>query len=78
MEEIFKLTHKHRMVYNDSNPNVSLENEFNESDTLEDLIEKRPELNDLYSEHSIVLKKGGILAGHDFQKKMEFVPQIHV
>ena len=30
IEEIFKLTHKHRMVYNDSNPNVSLEHEFNE------------------------------------------------
>ena len=30
VEEIFKLTHKHRMVYNDSNPNVSLEHEFNE------------------------------------------------
>lgn len=30
IEEIFKLTHKHRMVYNDSNPNISLEHEFNE------------------------------------------------
>jgi hypothetical protein len=30
VEEIFKLTHKHRMIYNDSNPNISLEHEFNE------------------------------------------------
>lgn len=30
IEEIFKLTHKHRMVFNDSNKNVSLEKEFNE------------------------------------------------
>lgn len=30
IQEIFKLTHKHRMVYNDSNKNVSLEYEFNE------------------------------------------------
>lgn len=30
IEEIFKLTHKHRMVFNDSNKNVSLETEFNE------------------------------------------------
>lgn len=30
IEEIFKLTHKHRMIYNDSNPDISLEHEFNE------------------------------------------------
>lgn len=30
IEEIFKLTHKHRMYYNDSNPDITLENEFNE------------------------------------------------
>lgn len=30
IEEIFKLTHKHRMVYNENNKNVSLEYEFNE------------------------------------------------
>jgi hypothetical protein len=30
IQEIFKLTHKHRMLYNDSNKNISLEHEFNE------------------------------------------------
>tara|TARA_A100001015_G_scaffold306025_1_gene399664 strand:+ start:1360 stop:2307 length:948 start_codon:yes stop_codon:yes gene_type:complete len=30
IEEIFKLTHKHRMIYNDSNPDISLEHEFHE------------------------------------------------
>jgi hypothetical protein len=30
IEEIFKLTHKHRMIFNDSNKKVSLEKEFNE------------------------------------------------
>ena len=30
IQEIFKLTHKHRMYFNDSNKNVSLEHEFNE------------------------------------------------
>ena len=30
IEEIFKMTHKHRMIINDSNPNVSLEYEFYE------------------------------------------------
>ena len=29
IQEIFKLTHKHRMYYNDSNSNISLEHEFN-------------------------------------------------
>ncbi len=28
IEEIFKMTHKHRMIINDSNPNISLEYEF--------------------------------------------------
>ena len=30
IEEIFKLTHKHRMINNESNPNIELEYEFNE------------------------------------------------
>ena len=30
IQEIFKLTHKHRMLYNESNPDILLENEFNE------------------------------------------------
>lgn len=30
IQEIFKLSHKHRMYYNDSNNNVTLEDEFNE------------------------------------------------
>ena len=30
IQEIFKLTHKHRMYFNDSNKNVSLEQEFDE------------------------------------------------
>jgi hypothetical protein len=30
IQEIFKLTHKHRMYYNDSNNNITLEHEFNE------------------------------------------------
>jgi hypothetical protein len=30
IEEIFKLTHKHRMKYNDTNPKIELEKEFNE------------------------------------------------
>lgn len=30
IQEIFKLTHKHRMYFNDNNPNIDLEYEFNE------------------------------------------------
>ena len=30
IQEIFKLTHKHRMYFNDSNKNVTLEQEFHE------------------------------------------------
>ena len=35
------------------------ENEFNEAETLEDLKEVRPELNDIFSTNSLVLKEGG-------------------
>ncbi|MCI4435493.1 MAG: hypothetical protein JHC33_01605 [Ignisphaera sp.] len=36
------------------------ENEFNEANTLDELLEKRPELRDVYSKGSQVLKKGGL------------------
>lgn len=46
---------------NSENNAVSvLENEFNESETLNELLEKRPELNDVFSKNSLILKKGGL------------------
>jgi len=47
-------------TYANNNAPSLFENEFNESETLDELLEKRPELNDIFSENSQVLKKGGL------------------
>lgn len=45
----------------ENNNAVSLfENDFNSVETLDELLEKRPELNDEYSKNSLLLKKGGM------------------
>lgn len=45
--------------YTENNTVSVLENEFNEVETLDELLEKRPELNDIFSKNSLILKKGG-------------------
>lgn len=49
-----------KQVYSDNNAPSILENAFNDSQTIEDLKKARPELNDVFSTNSIVLKKGGM------------------
>lgn len=46
--------------YSENNFSSVFENEFNESETLDELLEKRPELNDIFSANSQVLKRGGL------------------
>ncbi len=46
-------------AFADNNAASVFENEFNEAETLDALLEARPELRDVFSGHSIVLKKGG-------------------
>ena len=41
------------------------ENDFNESKTLDELLEKRPELRDVFSRGSQILKKGGLFFDKD-------------
>jgi hypothetical protein len=41
------------------------QNDFNESKTLDELLEKRPELKDVFSRGSQVLKKGGLFFDKD-------------
>jgi len=41
------------------------ENDFNESNTLDELLEKRPELKDVFSRGSQILKKGGLFFDKD-------------
>ncbi len=49
----------------DNNVPSVFENEFNEANTLDELLETRPELRDIYNKGSQVLKKGGLF----FDKK---------
>ena len=49
-----------KQVYSDNNAPSVLENMFNDSQTIEDLKKARPELNDVFSKNSIVLKQGGL------------------
>jgi len=47
-------------AFAENNAPSLFENEFNEANTLDELLEKRPELRDVYSKESQVLKKGGL------------------
>jgi hypothetical protein len=53
------------------------QNDFNESKTLDELLEKRPELNDVFSRGSQVLKKGGLFFDKDGNRiaeiKVEYI-----
>jgi hypothetical protein len=49
-----------RQAYSENNAPSLFANEVNESETLEELMETRPELNDVFSKHSQFLKKGGL------------------
>ena len=58
--------------YTENNAPSLFENEFNESNTLEELLETRPELKDVFSKHSIVLSKGGLFIDKDGNKFKDF------
>jgi len=55
----FGVDGKRRQSYAQNNALSVLENDFNEANTLEELLQARPELRDLYSRGSQILKKGG-------------------
>jgi len=54
-----------KQVYSDNNAPSFFENSFNESETLEELKMARPELNDVFSKNSIILKEGGLFFNED-------------
>jgi len=56
----FGIERKRMQAYIDNNTSSVFENEFNESATLDELLEKRPELKDIFSTNSQILKKGGL------------------
>ena len=56
----FGVDGKRRQSHSQNNALSVLENDFNEANTLEELLQARPELRDIYSKGSQVLKKGGL------------------
>jgi len=55
----FGVDGKRQQSYADSNAPSVFENTFNEIETLDELLSARPELNDVFSKNSLILKKGG-------------------
>jgi len=55
----FNVNGKRTQNYADNNAASLFENTFNESATLDELLQKMPQLNDMFSANSQVLKKGG-------------------
>ena len=56
----FGVDGKRRQSFSDNNAPSSFENDFNECETLAELLIARPELNDVFSRGSQVLKPGGL------------------
>jgi len=56
----FGVDGKRRQSFSDNNAPSSFENDFNECETLAELLITRPELNDVFSRGSQVLKPGGL------------------
>jgi hypothetical protein len=61
----FGIERKRMQAYIDNNTASVFENEFNEATTLDELLEKRPELQDIFSTGAQILKKGGLYFDKD-------------
>jgi len=59
-------------AFSENNTPSVFENEFNESATIDQLKQSRPELNDVFSTGSQVLKKGGLFYDKDGNKIKDF------
>lgn len=64
-------------TFSENNAPSYFEDDFNESATLDELLSKRPELNDVFSKGSQVLKKGGLFFDKDGNRiadiKLEYI-----
>jgi hypothetical protein len=64
--------------YSDSNAPSVFEAQFNEANSIEELLEIRPELNDKFSQKSLILKKGGPFFDEDGKKRKNAILKIGV
>jgi hypothetical protein len=62
---------KQTNAFADSNAPSVFESEFNSAKTLDELLEARPELKDIFSKNSVVLKKGGLFFDKDGKRIRE-------
>lgn len=58
--------------YEENNTASIFENEFNEAATLAEVIQRRPELNDIFSKNSVTLKPGRLFIDKDGNRIKEF------
>ena len=61
----FNVEDKRTQTYTDSNAASVFENDFNEVESLDELLKLRPELTDVFSKNSVILKKGGVYFDKD-------------
>jgi hypothetical protein len=61
----FGVNNQRKGSYVENNAASFFENDFNESETIDELLEKRPELNGYFSKGSQILKKGGLFFDED-------------
>ena len=61
----FNVENKRTNAFSENNAPSLFENLFNEANTLDELLEARPELKDIFSASSQVLKKGGLFFDED-------------
>ena len=64
----FNIKNERTGNFSDSNAPSVFESEFNESMTIDELLEARPELKDTFSKNSILIKKGGLFYDKDGNK----------
>ena len=64
----FNVEGKRTNSFSDNNTPSVFENAFTSAQTLDDLLNERPELRDIFSAHSVILKKGGIFFDKDGNK----------
>lgn len=68
----FGIDQKKIQAYAENNAISVLENDFNSVSTLDELLTLRPELTDLFSKNSVVLKKGGLFFNSAGKRIREF------
>jgi uncharacterized protein YehS (DUF1456 family) len=73
----FNVEGKRTQNYAENNAASLFENVFNESSTLDELLERMPQLKDVFSENSQVLKKGGLFFDED-GKRIKTIKVKHI